>query len=211
MVGTLRQPANSLKVPPHARTRCQPTKDRPARHPHRDRRFAARHADGTGGAADRRDRPHPRPARLHRRGPWRHGALQHRGRRGIAAGKCQILRRDQGMDPRAEQALLPAGPIRRHSDLPGRRSLAVDGIGERRRTLLARERPAAVRAVARRPCRLQHADRRRRRARCTACRRRCCAGEPGLEPGYGEEPRAPIPPVQPPPLRHPVDRSAASA
>ena len=43
------------------------------------------------------------------------------------------------------------------ADLHGRRSLAVDGIGERRRALLAGAGPAAVRAVARCPCRLQHA------------------------------------------------------
>ena len=82
---------------------------------------------------------------------------------------------DQGLDPRAQRTFLFAGALRRRSDLHGRRSLAVDGIGERRRALLAGAGPAAVRAVARRPCRLQHAADRRRPATCTACRRPSCA------------------------------------
>ena len=51
---------------------------RPARHPHRDRRLAGRHADGAGGAAHRGHRPHPRAARILRRGSRRHGRARHR-------------------------------------------------------------------------------------------------------------------------------------
>ncbi len=40
------------KDAPHVRPRRQTAPHRAARHPHRDRRVAARHADGPGGAAD---------------------------------------------------------------------------------------------------------------------------------------------------------------
>ena len=84
-------------------------------------------------------------------------------RRWSAAGKRQILRRHQSLDPRAQRTRLSARPLRRDSDLHGRRSQPVDGIGERRRALLAGNGPAAFRAVARRPRRLQHAGHHRDR------------------------------------------------
>ena len=74
-----------------------------------------------------------------------------------AARQRQILRRGQSLDSHAQRARLFAGALRRRADLHGRRSFAVDGIGQRRRALLAGKGPPAVRAVARCACRLQHA------------------------------------------------------
>ena len=56
---------------------------------------------------------------------------------------------------------------RRDPDLHGRRSQPVDGLGQRRRALLAGTGPAAIRALARCACRLQHAgdDHHRQHAR----------------------------------------------
>ena len=85
--------------------------------------------------------------------------------------------------------------VRRDPDLHGRRSLAVDGIGERRRAALAGARPAAVRAVARCPCRLQHAgnDRHRQHARHVG---RVPLRRAGLDGLLGNQPRVSISPDQ---------------
>ena len=126
---------------------------------------------------------------------------------GAAAGKRQILRRHQGLDSRAQRARLFAGALRRDSDLHGRRSQPVDGIGERRRAILAGTEPAAVRAVARRPCRLQHARHHRDRQH---------ARHVGRVPVRRARPRRPARRPAPRPdrsrsarsVRNPLDRSA---
>ena len=126
---------------------------------------------------------------------------------GPAAGPCEILRRDQELDSRAQRTRLWARALGRHSALPRRRPRHLDGDDLRRRPPLRRARPRSRRALARRPRRLQHPrdlalGQHARHVRGVLMRR-ARPGRPARRPAPRLNSHRPARPV-----RYPVNRSA---